>query len=141
MTIDDLVEVTEQEHGNLIAGTIKVSYDIHNNFVDDLMVCALEGGINHWCYRADAKGDFFRFTYFTSECLTRGGEILLYEDEEEDNEGNPLAHTLTLKKFLKGLDDYCANSNKTPDGLAEDFDACDADNIVQYAIFGQVVYG
>lgn len=45
--------------------------------IDDIMVSALEGGINHWCAEAKVQGEYLG--EFASDQISRGGTLLLYD--------------------------------------------------------------
>ena len=109
--------------------------------IDDIMVAALEGGINYWCSEASVEGGEFLGEY-ASEQISRGGTLLLYDFEED------AYRKLDLEKFLKGfklwlesgMDVYNA---VTASGEVDpcNIDAGCADEIIQCALFGEVVYG
>jgi len=113
--------------------------------VNDIMVTALEGGINYWCGSARPKDNDYKLSGeddegLASDVLTKGGALILIdvEDEEEKN-------TLTLAKFLKGFQMFLKENNITidRDGTIDtgEIDANWADNIIQYAVFGEIVFG
>lgn len=67
-----------------------------------------------------------------AEILESGGKLTVY-DREDDKD-----HELTMEKLLNGWKKYVEDYN------ADDFDEYDgvsADCIMQYAIFGEVIYG
>lgn len=108
--------------------------------IDDIMVCALEGGINHWCCEADVVEEY-RVADWGHEQIARGGKLILHDIEGEDK------WELTLEKFLKGFklwlehggDKYGAVENGEVDCCNIDGDC--ADEIIQYAILGEVTFG
>lgn len=123
---------------------IRTEFDVilRDEDIDDIMVTALEGGINHWCSEVLPAGEQ------PGECaggqISRGGYLKLH-----DFEGNAEL-ILTKEKFTEGLKKYLVNPT------AGDFlefvdhrllvdtgyvDAETADAIIQYALFGDVVYG
>lgn len=113
----------------------KVKYD--NQDIDDIMASALEGGISYWCNCAEVVGDYLG--EFASDQLSRGGTLRLCVSDENK------WYELTLDKFIKGLEKIVGER-----GLdvvyqgkidAAMIDSNDADAIVQYAIFGEIVYG
>ena len=120
-----------------VAGTIDVSYttSIINSFVEDILVTAFEGGINYWCTNVIPENDSWpeNVTY-VSECLTHGTNIVIFEDDD----GETIQHLLTMHKFLTGLEDYIRYKGTS---IFDDFDAADADCVIQFAIFGEIVYG
>lgn len=108
--------------------------------IDDIMVSALEGGINYWCSTAEVVGDYYG--EWASEQIARGGKLKLYDIESDD------VWELTRATFLTGFrqwfEDGCDRySAVQPDGTVEtgQIDALMADMIVQYALFGEVVFG
>jgi hypothetical protein len=95
--------------------------------IDNILCGAFEGGSNYWISEVivtrpvkDAK--------YASEVISKGGELKIIEDEDDSE------HTLTLEKMLKGIG---LNRNYNFD----DMDATDYDNILQYALFGKLIYG
>ena len=108
--------------------------------IDDIMVSALEGGINYWCREAEVLEDK-RCAEWGHEQIARGGILTLQDAEGTDK------WELTREKFLSGFklwlenggDKYGAVSGGKVD--TGEIDAECADSIVQYALFGEVVYG
>ena len=108
--------------------------------IDDIMVTALEGGITYWCNKADVIGEYLG--EYASEQISRGGKLRLYDFEEGKS------YVLTLNMLLNGISkaiehnyfvDYeWVNGNKL-DPCQIDADV--ADVIIQFALFGDVVYG
>lgn len=97
--------------------------------IDDIMVTAFEGGITYWCgeARVIAGQDGKPFIGLASSALTRNHAINLYDSEEER------WRKLTLKKLLKAFSKLNFDF--------ENYDAGDADNAVQTAVFGDIIYG
>lgn len=115
--------------------------------VDDIMCTALEGGINYWCYKAEVIGEYLG--EYGSEQISRGGKLRLYLEEPFD-EDETMDYELDLEKFKKGIEMWVqnpvgCNCLEQVDGKIR-FDACNADAVVcdaiiQYALFGDVVFG
>lgn len=113
--------------------------------IDDIMVSALEGGINYWCRRVVVQGDYLG--EYASEQISRGGKLAVWLDEpfEEDK----TCYLLDLDKFLagfklwleKGGDSYDAIDYSDGSVDCGQIDANCADEIVQYALFGELVFG
>ena len=112
----------------------------------DLMVTALEGGINYWCRKAEKKlnsdGTYFGVAEedqnkvdYASDLIAYNGTLILYDAESDDK------WELTLDKFLEGIKRQCINRSIALSDLLDNHDACDADCIVQYAIFNELVFG
>lgn len=121
---------------DVIVGSVKVNFPVTRQFVDDLLVTAFEGGINYWCSAAyPVNNEYPDGATYTSDCLSRGKDIVIIEDGENGPEG----HILTLDNLIYAMKSFMNEPNAN--NIFEDYDACDADVIVQYAIFGEVIYG
>lgn len=112
--------------------------------MDDIMVGALEGGINYWCNRAAVPEKEAYLGEYASEQISRGGTLVLHDYEDERD------HVLTRDKLLAGIKLYLQNPHPydITEGTRTGFklDTCQADAVVcdmiiQYAIFGEVIYG
>lgn len=108
--------------------------------IDDIMVGALEGGINYWCREAEVVGDYLG--EYASDQISRGGKLILHDAESNDK------WELDLEKFLNGVKLWLQNGDDQYHALQKDgtIDCCEidgemADLIVQYALFGEVVFG
>jgi hypothetical protein len=114
--------------------------------INDLVSTALEGGINYWCGEAIIKLNPDK-TYFgvdpkdadkvqfASDVISVGGTLILHDAESEDK------WELTLDKMLQGIKMFCEHNGKSPENLMDDYDAGDADCIMQYAVMGEIVFG
>ncbi|MBS6290693.1 MAG: hypothetical protein KH446_03145 [Oscillibacter sp.] len=118
----------------------EIRIELTQENIDDIMVTALEGGITYWCSEASPEcGELLK--EYPSEQISRGGALLLYDFEEE------AYRRLDLEKFLKGFklwvenggDEYGAIEDGKVDCCNIDADCADA--IIQYALFGEVIYG
>jgi hypothetical protein len=116
---------------------IKVTMEVLPEQMNDLMVTALEGGINHWCNKAVIayvpKNQKENVKY-ASDAIGFGGSLILYDAESDDK------WRLTQRNFLDGVRMEVERSGMTFDELYENHDADTADNIVQFALFGEIVY-
>ena len=118
----------------------QIEVNLTQQDVDDIMVAALEGGINYWCREAEVVGEYLG--EYASEQISRGGALTLYDAESSDK------WTLDLEKFLNGVKLWLQNGDDRYDALQGDgtldtgeIDGEMADMIVQYALFGEVVFG
>ena len=115
--------------------------------INDLIVTALEGGINYWCRKAHIKRNTDGFSYFgvteedqdkvkyASDAIGYNGTLILYDIESSDK------WELTLENVLKGIKLHCTERHIAPSDLMDDYDADDCDAIVQYALFNEVQFG
>jgi len=107
-------------------------------FLDDILTTAFEGGSNYWLDSVSIqnKPDTPHKNLFNSEIISMGGA--LYCDSEDNGRA-----VLTKGKLLKAVQWFIETSIEGQNnlGVLEDHDAQDADTILQYALFGEVVYG
>lgn len=115
----------------------QIEVNLSQQDIDDIMVTALEGGINYWCRRAKVVGEYLGEA--ASDQISRGGSLILHDSESSDK------WELTLEKFLNGVklyfEDGCHVQVEDNRIDAGDIDAGDADCIIQFALFGEVVFG
>lgn len=120
-----------------VRAEIKVNLTVED--IDDIMVSALEGGINYWCSEAEVVEDK-RCSDWGHEQIARGGALILHDMESEEK------WELDLEGFLKGfklwLEDGQDKYGAVESGEVDcgNIDAGCADEIIQYAIFGELVY-
>lgn len=118
--------------------TAECRFTITQEDIDDIMVGALEGGINYWCKGAEVVGEYLG--EFASDQISRGGSLKLYDAENEN------VYLLTLENFCKGLkllvemgyDEYHSVKGGKVDPC--NIDAEIADRIIQLAVFDEIVY-
>ena len=115
----------------------QIKINLTRQDIDDIMTTALEGGICYWCREAEVVGEYLG--EYASEQISRGGTLVLHDAESSDK------WELTLEKFLDGIklnfEDGC--SVQVDDGRIDtcDIDAGEADYIIQFALFGKVMFG
>lgn len=114
-------------------------FNLTNQDIDDIMVSALEGGINYWCSKAEVDGNYLG--EYASEQISRGGSLILYDIEEAEK------YSLTKDKFIKGFEKWVLDLQDIYGAVSLDgnvdtgmIDACAADSIIQFAIFGELRY-
>lgn len=120
---------------------VKLTVTLTAQDIDDIMVSALEGGICYWCCEAEVIEEK-RVADWGHEQIARGGVLILHDSEEDEE------YELTLEKFLKGFELWVANGGDRYGAIGYDgsVDCCEidgecADAIVQYALFGEIVFG
>lgn len=132
-------KLAEAEKKTVIS--INVNVVVTDEDIDDIMCTALEGGINYWCSRAEVDGRYLG--EYASEQISRGGTLILH-DAEEDRK-----YVLTKGNFLAGLERYLKMPsacslieyvNHEPQIDTGYVDASEADCIIQYAVFGDLIY-
>lgn len=137
-------EIEKQLNGKESVETMKVEMEVvlSTEDIDDIMCGALEGGITYWCNNAEVVGEYLG--EYGHEQIARGGTLKLHDWEEHKD------YELTKEKFLEGAvlwvkNPVGCNCLEQVDGKLH-FDTCNADAVVcdaiiQYAIFGDVIYG
>ena len=127
---------------------VPIKVNITNKDIYYILASAIEGGINYWCDKY--KGEpIYRYNVKTVECswewLIYGGSLTFFADDEK--------HTLTRDLFEKGFQMWIDRHGKDRERLVHydsktnrfkfigDLDAGDADSIIQYGVFGKIVYG
>ena len=98
--------------------------------MENIVCTAFEGGINYWCSSADGM-----HTQAEDYCPD-GWAYRLRLNEEDDTE----PATLDAETLQKGIM-ICLEKFPWHVQLDGDFDAGNADAIVQCAVFGDIVYG
>lgn len=130
----------ERETGTLLSMEFKVR--ITDEDIDDIMVSALEGGINYWCCRAEVVGKYLG--EYGSDQISRGGTLRLYDREDES------VYELTKEKLVRGIAVYLENPTQSDVLEVIDHelrldtsyvDAVVSDCMVQYALFDDIIYG
>lgn len=105
--------------------------------IDDIMCLALEGGITYWCCEAEVVGEYLG--EYAHEQISRNGTLLLHYSEEDKE------YQFTLEHFVQGfrlyLEQGCHIAVEDSAIDTGDLDANDADCIVQFGLFGEVLYG
>jgi hypothetical protein len=125
---------------------ITLSHEFSTQDINDLVVTALEGGINYWCGKAvinkDRDGKIIGVSdedqekvNYASDVIGYGGSLTLHDAESSDK------WKLTRDSMLKGIKMFCEDRCTDPAELIDNHDAGDADSIVQYALFDELVYG
>ena len=118
----------KKTHEISIGRTVKVT----QQDIDDIMVAALEGGIDYWCQEAEVIEEK-RVADWGHEQIARGGVLILHDAESDDK--------WELDLWIQNGDDryHALQKDGTLDCCEIDSDM--ADMIVQYAIFGEVQFG
>jgi hypothetical protein len=137
----DLVEKTMGD----FKFTVNVPVALDGKFIEGVLVGAFEGGSNYWIAHRGVKiTKDVEIARYASEVVALGGEIEITDGEEEDEEGNPVVYTLTRDKMVEGYTKYvawCIEKGRNIQTPENTIDACEDDIILQFALFGDVIYG
>ena len=106
--------------------------EVTDDHLDNILVGAFEGGSNYWAVKVEVAKDDYKGKKYASECVAAGGELYITTTEGDK-------HLLTKTSLINGLQHYLNESKHKnwPDGG----DSMTDDVILQYALFGEVVYG
>lgn len=130
---------------------LTVPIEIPTERVQDLLICAFEGGSNYW-YRdlhvvsdVDVVGKVSNIHRYPIVPTTPGGEIGFYADSDgngPDDPDNPILFTLDLDKVTKGLGIMAHTyPQHWANFIAYEDDAETGDVFLQCCVFGEIVYG
>lgn len=120
--------------------------------IEDILTTAIEGGISYWAILCNdapewekaeeqlkAKGVELFYGNVATQVLLNGDAIKFEDAEGEEDDSD---WTLDMEKFKKGCALYEKERGSLSANLANgSFDAVEADCLIQYAVFGDVVFG
>lgn len=115
--------------------TVATEYELSDSWIDGVIITAFEGGINYWADEAKVVDGDYKGATYAAEVPTRGGAVLIHDYSEDE------WHTLTLDKMVEGIKAYFNKGFINPNAIIDDYDASDADCMIQLALFGEIVYG
>lgn len=122
--------------------TVKVDKSFTDDEVEDLIITALEGGSNYWYDIIEVLpspniiGDVDMYP----KIMYSDGVIIGTKDDDTINGSK--RWTLNRHTITRGLQAWADNMPKSfAKFMAGDYDADDADVFLQYALFGEVVFG
>ena len=127
-----------QKIGNRFFIRSSIEVVVTEQDIDDIMATALEGGINYWCRKVEVDGEYLG-TY-ASDQISQNGVLKLYDADDD------ASYVLTLELLLKGIDLAITEGYATDWFEGNHIDTCNidaeaADVIIQFALFGDVIYG
>jgi hypothetical protein len=112
---------------------------VFDQAIDDILTTAFEGGINYWCGKVEVGKSPRTSTGYMSDVISNGGTLMLIDADDDTNK--PDIWELTEENLIKGIAQYMQENNYASiDDLIDDHDADIADCIVQYALFGELVF-
>ena len=119
--------------------------EISDELIEDILCSAFEGGITYWANNISCKDnkDMKKVGGWKHEYLTKTKlkDAVMYIHESETGEKHPI----TKKSIIDALQKMDAPEYKYTKALNRilngQWDAYDADIVVQTACFGEVIYG
>lgn len=125
---------------NKVVGTANVALPLTERDIESIMVGGIEGGIGYWAginnvgEAWENRPEDYALSEMATKILLDGGSVEFYDVEDKEEKWS-----LTLEKLITG---FAQNFNERPnDNSIEDGDASTYDSIIQYALFGKIVYG
>ena len=130
--------------------TWNIKRQLNEDIVRDILTTGIEGGINYWAgidntkpeykaaiQRLKEKGEQAFYESIVIELWNNHDALTLYDLEDDT------PYVLSKDQFVKGCELYETNTGKSIVKAFDDasFDAEDADQIFQYALFREVVFG
>jgi len=121
---------------------MKIELEVHydDQFLEDIIVTAFEGGSNYWIEYINFENNKPRgipTSVWVFEKLKDGETIVLYLEDDE-------RAFLTMRRLKCGVKKYFSDSKNLIGGLDlefSDYDTDVADSVLQYAVFDKLVYG
>ena len=121
---------------------IPMTLDVQGADLDNILTTCFEGGSNYWIDKVEV--DDYKGCKYASEVVSNGGDVWIYPDDSP-------RYFVNKDRLLKGIKmwyeeyHYPKNKHEGVDFHNElqmfDLDAGDTDIILQYSIFGEVIYG
>ena len=129
---------------------ITMSHPITRRYLSDVLVTALEhGGYCPWWRGIETPVDK-TYLEMMDHPETHGWSVTVIHDDpysdDDSFDGGPFdipptkKTEVTMESLAKGLQE-AIDAEFVSIGVLDDFDVCDADNILQQTIFGEIVYG
>jgi hypothetical protein len=123
---------------------ITIQQSLTKNDLLNIITTGLEGGIGYWACLNNDTPEFDEFDKLNmilsdkvAEILWRGGSVELFDTDYNYNDADKWE--LTLDKVIKGIIKFMESDSKTFD--LDDLDSLDCDKIIQYGLFGELVFG
>ena len=116
--------------------TYLITTSVSIETLENIVVTALEGGIGYWAVLDNTTKIWDKYDYCDLPCsqaafeLLYNGKSLKFYDTVDETE----VWHLTWTKLIKGVELFGGVKE-------EDIDATVADQIIQYALFGKIVFG
>ena len=144
---------------------IKSEQTINDQVIADIVITAFEGGITYWCNNVvpmerDDHGDWYemigeQYTQYQRDGVGAYATPEFWHNDSRgyrliDDEEGEIKKVLTASAIVKALHYQPPKVNGQSNNwyrkvvdliLAEEYDAGDADVVVQIAVLGELVYG
>jgi hypothetical protein len=117
--------------------TIGVGIDVPLDRIDDLIAAAFGGGSTYWIESVDVlvPAGVNEDESYGSVIVTHDGVLAIVPLEDTQR------YLLDLFSIVRGVILYAAETGEWVLSDEVDIDAANADSVLQYALFGELVYG
>ena len=125
--------------------TIKMTIEISDEMIENLLCSAFEGGSTYWAENVSCedRGDMKKVGGYKSEYLTRTKKKNAVMYIHDGTTGK--SHSITKKSIIDALQKMdnpkYKHTRALKEIIAERYDAGHADCVLQMACFGEVIYG
>lgn len=131
--------------------TVQIPVKVDDGFISDIVCTMLEGGSNYWIatikvnHPNGMKTKSTPLSTWAADALNKGGSLMIFP---QDSDGEVL--TINRANIVTGLKMWVGNHPESVSVIYEDgenhidagdIDADDADAILQYGTFGELVFG
>ena len=121
---------------------IEFTEEEFNEFLSNVVITALEGGSNYWCYVDAPDISERRHGEAIAETIVRqiieGKSIEVFDSENDESHG-----FISRESCLKAIDSMLNNDYRDTvlNIVREQYDAEDADVFFQFSVMGEIVFG
>ena len=119
--------------------------------LENVMVTALEGGIGYWACLLNDTPEWEEYyekfpdepTSVVAAYMLWDGKTISFEHDYDETTDKPVVCSINLKDLERACDQFKRVYHQTVQERFDnsEFDSDDADVIIQFACFGEVVYG
>ena len=117
---------------------VKITKQVSAKVLECIIIDAIESGLDYWAGIDNSnwnKPAGLSLSQYAAELILTGKEVKFYDIEENGEDEDWI---LTLDKLLKGI---ALNEVERPfDCDLSDYDSSTVDCIIQFALFGEIVY-
>lgn len=113
---------------------------IPEDVIDDICCAAFEGGISYWSDQVkviESTVPEGASIHFAENAISNGASVEIFDIDTDES------YILTPEGFEKGLQLYVDSLELDPEEPildCGDIDADEADKIIQYALFGEILF-
>jgi hypothetical protein len=140
-----------------MAHKLSVHFELSPQSVMDILTTAIEGGINYWCESflfevetGDTSGDgvwdsaSYREMCDEPDFLCNARFTIVEIEPSDDGDGRHVRTWEQLKDAFQAMADRDCDSRERMalcNFLSDEYDANDADVLIQWLVWGKVIYG